>query len=290
LVAPFRGDTVAIWDQTAGRLALFGPGAAFLRAQPVTLSAPVVGRPLAFAFPDASVEAWTMTSPGGATARAETQSYVLSVRGGAATADTLLTQAGPLSMLFDTSAAGTIAAPLQRRPFVSFFRTGAFIAGRNDRAVIEMYDPSGRRQRSVALPIPAPAHVTHADRDAFADSARRSLEQQMASRNLDDTVRVRLRQMAEPLIRDAVFPDTRQLYDQLLLDEKESTVWVLLPATGPAYDRTWMICSLTEISYCRTQTIPHQGAVLAVAIHGTAVYAIEQTRDGLSRVAKYDSQ
>jgi hypothetical protein len=76
----------------------------------------------------------------------------------------------------------------------------------------------------------------------------------------------------------------------LLLDDKEETVWVLMPGTGPSYTRTWYICALTEMSFCRTQLVPHQGSVVAVAIVGGAMYAIEQSADGVPRIAKYDSQ
>ena len=139
------------------------------------------------------------------------------------------------------------------------------------------------------LPLPEPGRVTAADRAAFTDSARRAIEREMEARAYDDSVRVGIRQMFEPVLRDATFPDTRQRFDQLVLDEKEATVWIQLPGTGASYTRTWFICSLTDMSFCRTQVIPHQGAVVAVAIHGGSVYAVEQLRDGGVRVARYGS-
>jgi hypothetical protein len=293
LVAPFRGDTVAVWDRGAARIALFAPGGTFLRAQPAPLAEATTGLPLALSVPlsDGTVRAWTLAFPGSPGARRDPRSYVITMQPDGAVRDSLLAVSGPQSTWYDTAGLyGHLPAPLQRKPFVTFFQNGGFIAGTNATAQLTVYDSGGHAQRTISLPLQPPPRVTTLDRDAFLDSARKGFEREMEQAQIDDTVRAKLRDLIAPLLRDATYPEVRQQYDQLLLDEGENTVWVLLPGSGATYDRTWLICSLSEYSFCRTQTIPHQGAVLAVAIRGAAVYAIEQARDGLVRIAKYDSQ
>jgi hypothetical protein len=292
LMKAFRADTVALWDPVQQRLTLFVGDSA--RAFPMEIPEVPFGRVLDLSLPlkDGSVRAWTSVYP--ATADNVVQrSYVIVAHLNGVARDSIAAFAGVQSVFYQSAegAYGRFDTPLQRRPFVSFFQDGGFVAGRNDEAQIGVYDPSGRLTRSVNLPLPPAGTVTKADRDAYADSIKRTVERGMESQHTDDSVRVRFRAEIDRMLKnDVTFPALRQRYDLLVLDEKEQTVWVLMPGSGPGYTRTWYICALTEMSFCRTQLVPHQGSVVAVSIRGGVVYAIEQSRDGVPRIAKYDSQ
>jgi hypothetical protein len=287
----FRADTVALWDYVQQRMTLFAGDTS--HSLPVSIPEAQFGRVFDFSLPlaDSSMRFWTIVYPATADNLAQ-RSYVVTARDSVAR-DTIAAFAGVQSVFYQSGDGvyGRFDTPLQRRPFVSFFRNGGFVAGRNDDPAIGVYDSTGMLVRSVNLPLPPPATVTRADRDAYADSVKRTVERGLASQQADDSVRVRFRTEIDRMLKDDVtFPATRPRFDMLLLDEKEETVWVLMPGAGKSYTRTWYICALTEMSFCRTQLVPHQGAVVAVAIVGSAMYAIEQSADGVPRIAKYDSQ
>ena len=202
--------------------------------------------------------------------------------------DSLLVMRAPTSIAYDAPFGfGAFDAPLARRPFVAFAPDGGFVAGNSDNDRLDVYDAAGKLRGSLQLPLPAALPVTRADRDAYADSVKRAVDREMTSQNVEDSLRVQFRPQLDTLLRTVAFPTTMQRYDQLILDDRAATVWLLLPARGVSYARTWFVCALAEPVACRTVSVQHQGAVVAATLRDGALYTIEQTLDGARRIAKY---
>jgi hypothetical protein len=151
-----------------------------------------------------------------------------------------------------------------------------------------MCDPSGREVRTIELAIPAAGAVTKADRDAYADSVRRFTDAEMEVLHYNPPEIKQYRAQIETYVKeDAVFPAKRQLYDRLVLDASERSLWVLLPGTGKNYARTWEVYSAVDGTFERRVTVPHKGAVIDSAVKDGVLYAVEQPLGRTGRVAKY---
>ena len=173
------------------------------------------------------------------------------------------------------------------RPFAAFLGDTGFVLGFNDREIVSLYDSVAGIRRTVKLPLGDATLATKADRDAYADSIKRSAEREMDALQYDLSLRNRYRAEVDRLLAELKYPVRRQLFDLLAVDERGDALWVLLPGRDASYARTWMVCTFTDMSFCRTLRVPHKGAVTAVAIRGGAMYAIERALDSAPRVAKY---
>lgn len=261
---------------------------ALLRSGPVPQPAPARVPAMSRVLDDGTMRAWTMTLPQGLAEPRTTRSYVVTVRADGTVLDTLLRAPG-LQLAFYASDVtfGAHIAPLQRRPFVLFLPGGGFLAGNNDHDRLDVYDAAGMRQRTVTLPLPEPRSVSRADRVAYADSVTRSMEREMNAMQYADSLRAVHRAELARMLRDVEYPALRQRYDQLAFDEREQVVWAAVPSAATSYARTWFVCALTTTSFCRTVSVPHQGAVLAAVVRDGVLYAIERPAGGAARVAKY---
>jgi hypothetical protein len=289
-VGAYAGDTIAVYDRSLMRLTLLHSDGELVRTRSLLVSEHLVGRLFSFSqlLSDGSMRLWTTTFPMPDATLKQHRSYVLALRPDGTVRDSIARFDGMQSLFYEGDLTGRFDAPLQRKPFVVFLKEGGFIIGNNDHARLDAFDADGRRLRTISLPLPPAASVTSADRKAYADSIRHSAEDEMETLHYDDALRAQFRTRIDQLLRDVQFPATRQRYDQLVLDDREQAVWVLPPAAGTSYARTWFVCTLTEMSTCRTVAVPHSGAVVSAAVRNGTLYTIERTQDGLSRVAKYE--
>jgi hypothetical protein len=285
----FYGDTVALWDRRLQRLMLYAPNGMFSRHVALRVPEATEGRLLAFSptVRDGTTNVLVSRFPT-IGAQQDLQSYVLSVSATGDVRDTLATSIGFASVFWQASfGAGRFDSPMQRKPLIAFFEDGGFILGRNDTASADIYDARGAKRRSILLPLPAPAKVEQTDRVAYVDSIKRSSEREMLAQRYGPTLQARFSQQVEILVKEIKYPALRQQYDQLVLAEPEGTIWVLLPGIGRSYARTWLVCDVTGGRLLRRVMVPHHAAVIAAVVHDGALYAIEQSVDGIPRVAKY---
>jgi hypothetical protein len=284
VIAP---DTVAVWDARLQVLNEYTAGGALAGSRAIRAPEASYGRAGGAArAPNGSLLLRTVKPY--PPPSAEERIHLLAVTPNGDVRDSILSLDGAHYITYEAAFAfGRHDAPLQRRPFVVFFRDASFLVGRNDSARVDLYDQSGGRVRSIVLPLPGAHIVTRADRAAYADSIRASTEREMAQLQYDDALRARVRAEIETMLRGVRYPAMRQRYDRLLLDDRNQAMWVLLPGAGAEYDRTWMICSLTAFSFCSTASVQHRGAVIDAAVSGGALYTIERARDGRVRVVKY---
>jgi hypothetical protein len=286
--ARFGTDTVVVYDRAAQQLFHFSASGEFAGARPMVVDEAIYGRVNNVARSGASgaLLAWTVRYPTPADKRE--RAYILAINPDGTVRDTVLAVAPPASIMYDASfAAGRFDAPLQVRPFVAFLGDTGLALGFNDREIVSVYDSLAGIRRTVKLPLTEPATVTRADRDAYADSIKRSAEREMDALQYDLSLRNRYRAEVDRVVAELAYPARRQLFDLLAVDERAESLWVLLPGRDASYARTWMVCTFTEMSFCRTLRVPHKGAVTAVAIRGGAMYAIERALDSAPRVAKY---
>lgn len=95
------------------------------------------------------------------------------------------------------------------------------------------------------------------------------------------------RPSAEQVLHGITLPlPTGTQSEMIVQDESADAAWVLL-AGARGVPRTWLFCTLSATSVCRSLVVPHQGDVVGAAFHASAVYAIERLADGMLRIAKY---
>ncbi|HKS07852.1 MAG TPA: hypothetical protein VJR92_16230 [Gemmatimonadaceae bacterium] len=286
--ARFGADTVVVYDRAAQQLFYYSANGEFVRARPMAIDESVYGRvqDVARSSVNGALLAWTFRYPSAADKRE--RAYVVAMHPEGTVRDTVLAVAPPASILYEASfATGRFDAPLHVRPFTAFLGDTGFVLGFNDRETVSLYDSLAGIRRTVKLPLGEPAPVTKADRDAYADSIKRSAEREMDALQYDLSLRNRYRAEVDRVLAELKYPERRQLFDLLAVDERGESLWVLLPGRDASYARTWMVCTFTDMSFCRTLRVPHKGAVTAVAIRGGALYAIERALDSAPRVAKY---
>lgn len=291
IAARFASDTVAIYDRAAQQLFYFAATGEFARARPVVVSESVFGRVQGTAPANAggALLAWTVKLPN--PADKHERSYIVSIGADGVVRDSVLAMGAPQSIMYEASfAAGRFDAPLQRRPFVVFLGDTGLVLGFNDRETVSVYDTLGGIRRLITLPIPEPGAVARTDREAYADSIKRGAEREMDALQYDLSLRTRYRVEVDRILAELVYPAERQHFDMLAVDERSGALWVLLPGRNVSYARTWLVCTFTDMSICRTVRVPHKGAVVSVAIFGGALYAIERALDRDPRVAKYAAQ
>ena len=286
--ARFGADSVVVYDRAAQHLLYFTAAGEFARARPMVVDEAVFGRVHEFARARGNdgMLAWTIRYP--TPADKSERAYVLAMNADGTVRDSVLAVAPPASIMYEASfAAGRFNAPLQARPFTVFLGDTGLVIGFNDRETVSVYDSLGGIRRTVRLPFADAGSVTKGDRDAYADSIKRSTEREMDELQYDLSLRNRYRAEVDRVLSELKYPAHRQLFDLLAVDERDESLWVLLPGRELSYTRTWMVCTFTEMSFCRTVRVPHRGAVASVAIRSGAMYAIERTLDGAQRVAKY---
>ncbi len=222
--ASLRGDTVGVWDGALQRLSLFLANGEFAGSRslsvPEFLDGSVAGLAPG-ATPGTLLALTTKSSPIGE--KTDDLDRILTLRADGSVRDSLAAMPGSQWVTYQAGdSLVRVGAPQQRRAFAGFFRDGGFLIASSDDARVDVYDASGRRLRTVTLPLPAPAGVTKSDRDAYADSVRRSSDREMEMLHTDDSLRVRVRADIDRMLRDGVtFPAMRQRYDRLVLDERE---------------------------------------------------------------------
>ena len=288
------GARVVLWDHVLQRASVFSETGEFERLQTLRLPEGPFGSVLGLTMTrqDSVALAWTSVQPRMGNERPR-QSFVFSIGRNGTVRDSLAVLEGFDSIRFQARMGqGTLDsrfdAPLQRRPFVVFLPDGGFLTGRNDGSGLTRHAASGRAVRTIPLPIPRPGRVTSRDRSAYMDSIRLSAERELEGTRSNETFRKAFWEAFDGNIDRAVkYPETRQWYDQLILDDTAQHLWVQLPSHDESYTRTWLEVGLADGAPRRRITVPHKGAVVAAAIQGDSLIAIERSRDAFPRIARY---
>ena len=288
LMAPAGGDSVLLYDRSLERISVYTGEGKFAFTTPMRLSSAAFSDVTSLNFGGGTVRAWMSHFPSAADPEA-LPSHVVRIRADGKTRDTLATLEGVSSVYWGSTFSGShIPVPTARRAVVAFTRDGGFVVGYTNEARVVLHDSAGRVVRTIELGLPAALAVTKGDRDAYADSVRRFTDAEMDVLHYESAERKQFRSQIETYVKeDAVFPERRQLYDRLVLDASEGSLWVLLPGTGKNYARTWEVYAMTDGSLARRVTVPHKGAVVDAAVKDGVLYAVERTLAGASRVAKY---
>jgi hypothetical protein len=288
------GAQVVLWDRVLQRASVFAESGKFERLQTLRLPEGPFGRVLGLTMTrqDSVALVWTSVQPRMGNEQAR-QSFVFSIGRNGTVHDSLAVLEGFDSIRFQARMGkgmldSRFDAPLQRRPFVVFLPDGGFLTGRNDGPSLTRYTASGRTVRTIPLPIPRPGRVTSRDRSAYMDSIRLSAERELEGTRSNEAFRKEFWQAFDANINRAVkYPETRQSYDHLILDDTAQHLWVQLPSHDESYTRTWLEVGLADGAPRRRITVPHKGAVVAAAIVGDSLIAIERSRDAFPRIARY---
>jgi hypothetical protein len=289
------GGRVLLWDRSLQRASIFTEVGKFDHLQTLRLPEGAFGTvlDLTLGANDSVALVWTNRQPrmGNDVTR---RSFVYSMGHDGAVLDSLATLEGFGSIRFQASMGkgamldSRFDAPLQRRPFVVFLPDGGFVTGTNDGPRLTRYDARGRAVRTIPLPLPRPSRVTSNDRAAYMDSIRRSATNELKGTRATPEFSTAFWKAFESNIERAVeYPDTRQWFDELILDDTAQHLWVQLPRHDENYSRTWLEVRLADGTTRRSITIPHRGAVVAAAVGGDSLIAIERSREAFPRVARY---
>jgi len=265
-------DTIAVWDQTLRRVTLFESAGTFLASFPLGLSPSREGRVEGFRL-DQQLLVWTNNYPAGVFRPNEQRSYVWRVDRATGSADSIIVLPGPQSIIIrDDRSSSRIDAPFQRRPFVVFSQGHGIFVASNDSDVVRRYSVQGKVVASLRLQVPAtPVHES--DRAAYLDSARAGYFEELSQQPLSPEQReFFVRRWSE--IQNAVrFPEARQRFDLLLLDDR-GHLWIQLPSLRQTYERRWRHYSpagtlLEEVH------VPHFGNVSSATIRDGVLYTTE---------------
>jgi hypothetical protein len=281
-------DTVLVWDNQLQRVSVHAADGSFITNWALTwphatlgfvmgIDTPIRGGPLrVWSVKDSSV----VSGP--------TASVVVQMDAGGRVRDTVALYPGPQSIVYSAAVGtGRLDAPFRRRPFVLFQRDGGFVAGDTRTPALVAHDPSGQK-RVQDLSLPPASPVTADDRRAYVDSVLTAARHNMDELQYGQTLKARFAEAIQDVLSRVAYPATRQTYDLIALDPDANHVWVLLPAWGASYRRTWKVFRMADGSEVRSVSVSHQGAVWAAAVRGTSLYAIERSRDMDTRLARYD--
>jgi hypothetical protein len=285
-LASMGPDSLVLLDRGLQRVTSYESNGRFVSQRTVTLPEVSMGNVIAVAAADSAYSVWLHQYPNELDPLA-LQSVVLRLEVNAR--DTIARFDGLPSIYWGSSFAGSrIAPPMQRRPLVAFMPQGGFVAGMNDSAVVRRYDASGKELRSFGLTLPVPPAVSKGDRDAYADSVRKTTEQEILTLRYNTPEQTRYRaQIAAYLEDDVVFPPRRQLFDHITVDPVGEWLWVLASGTGKAYARTWDVYSIETGTLSKRVSVPHKGAIVSAVVRDGVLYAVERPLAGPSRIAKY---
>ena len=286
---------VVLWDRVLQRASIFTEAGKFDHLQTLRLTEGAFGRvmDLTLASNDSVGLVWTNRQPriGDEVTR---HSFVFSMGSDGTLRDSLARLEGFDSIRFQASMGKNATldsrfdAPLQRRPYVVFLPDGGFISGRNDGPRLTRHDANGRVVQTISLSIPEPGRVTSRDRAAYLDSIRQSASLELEGTRATPEFREAFWKAFDRNIDRAVeYPETRQWYDELILDDTAQRLWVQLPRHDESYTRTWLEVGLSDGRPLRRITIPHGGSVVAAAVIGDSLIAIERSRDAVPRIARY---
>lgn len=288
VVGPSNAQSVAVFDKQRLRVRTYTTDGSAREFSDVRLPEAATGRISGIALTSAGLRVWLQQYPN-ANDPQSLQSMVIAFNQSGTKRDTLARLDGVPSIYWgSTFAASHLGIPHHRRSLVAFSPDGGFVTGMSDGSTVSVFDAHGTAVREVQLEAQAARAINNADKDAYADSVKRTTDREMESLHYNVPEKKKYQaQIATYLREDIVFPAQRQLYDRFIVDASGEFLWVQISGTGKNYARTWEVYSLRTGTFSRRVTIPHKGAVISAAVSDNALYAIEQPLDGASRVVKY---
>jgi hypothetical protein len=291
IAGPASGASVAIFDRDAQRFRSYAQDGAPRELRDLRFPEANTGEVSAVALTPSGARAWVYQFPNAADP-GSLSSLVIAFNSETARRDTLLVLDGIPSIYWGSSFGGShLGVPHHRRPLVAFAPDGGFAAGYSDSSTVAVRDPAGRLVREIQLEFVAARAVNNADKDAYADSVRKSTDREMIALHYNEPEKKKYQaQISTYLREDVTYPAQRQLYERFVIDASGAYLWVELTASGKNYTRSWEVYSLKTGAFEKRLTVPHKGAVSSAAVHSGALYVVEQSLDGNARVAKYAEQ
>jgi hypothetical protein len=288
---PASGASVAIFDRDRQRVRSYAGDGASRELRDLRFPEATTGEVASIALTSLGVRALVYQFPN-ASDPGSLSSLVLAFNPENARRDTLLILDGIPSIYWGSSFAGShLGVPHHRRPLVAFAPDGSFAAGHSDGSTVALRDERGKLVREVQLEFLAARAVNSGDKDAYADSVRKSTDREMIALHYNEPEKKKYQaQIATYLREDVTFPAQRQLYERFVIDASGESLWVELTGSGKNYTRSWEVYSLKTGAFEKRLAVPHKGAVISAAVQAGALYVVEQLLDGSARVAKYAEQ
>ena len=288
---PAPGASVAIFDRGRQRIRSYADDGASRELRDVRFPEATTGEVSAIALTPLGVKAWVYQYPN-ASDPGSLSSMVIAFNPENARRDTLLILDGIPSIYWGSSFAGShLGIPHHRRPLVAFAPDGGFVAGYSDGSAVALRDERGRLVREIQLEFLAARAVNNGDKDAYADSVRKSTDREMIALRYNEPEKKKYQaQISTYLREDVTYPAQRQLYERFVVDANGQSLWVEHTGAGKNYTRSWEVYSLSTGAFEKRLTVPHKGAVISAAVKAGALYVVEQSLDGSARVAKYAEQ
>jgi hypothetical protein len=95
-------------------------------------------------------------------------------------------------------------------------------------------------------------------------------------------------QKIERMLRDIPFAATFPRFERIARDAS-GAFWVQLVASSTSHERIWEVYGATGGNRLRRIRVPHRANVVSAVVHADAIFATELNRDGLWRIAVYQS-
>jgi hypothetical protein len=291
MAGPASGASVAILDRDRQRVRSYASDGAARELRDLRFPESTTGEVGAVALTATGVRAFVFQFPN-AIDPGSLSSLVVAFNPESARRDTLLVLDGIPSIYWGSAFGGShLGVPHHRRPLVAFAPNGGFVAGYSDGSAVAVRDAAGKMIREIQLEVLAARALNNGDKDAYADSVRKSTDREMIALHYNAPEKKKYQaQIATYLREDVAYPAQRQLYERLVVDASGEFLWVELTGSGKNYARSWEIYSLGSGAFVKRVTVPHKGAVSSAAVHSGALFVVERSLDGNARVAKYAGQ
>lgn len=274
LVAAWGTDSVVIWDQHLRRISILAAGGSLGRVVSLPVTA-VNGRLGGIFYRDGALRVWTNPYPiafGDVTADSIAHVWD-AVPGSTSLNAPLLSFPGPVSTIMrDETTFSRVDAPVRRRPIVVSTADGQLLVGSTGSDTVTVHGWDGAATDTLVLGIEGES-VTDADRTRYADSVRKSFEDELAGQQLGAELNAFFRQRAEDITEAAEWPSTRQRID-LMVAGDSGELWVLLPSFDAGYAREWRVYR-RDGSVRAVYRVPHAGSVRAAAVTGDTLTTLE---------------
>lgn len=274
LVASWGSDSVVFWDQHLRRVSILAASGALGRVVSLPVTA-VNGRVGGIFYRAGSLRVWTNPYPiafGDVTADSIAHVWD-AVPGSTSLGTPLMSFAGPVSTIMrDETTFSRVDAPVRRRPMVVSTADGQLLVGSTGSDTVTVHGWDGAVTDTLVLGI-AGEPVTAEDRTRYADSVRKSFEDELAGQQLGAELNAFFRQRAKEIADAAEWPATRQRID-LMVAGDSGELWVLLPGFDSGYEREWRVFR-RDGSVRAVYRVPHAGSVRAAAVSGDTLTTLE---------------
>lgn len=279
-------DSVGVWDRQLQRMSFFGKNGEFLSYREIALAIDSHGFMTAVGFRNDTTMVVTANYTGPAPSPLDNRAMFWRFVGTGPRADSLLAMPGTRMNVFRQDGYATrYLSPFTPHAYAFFGLPGRVLVGYGGHDEITVYDHDMTRVATVGLDLPS-LSVTGQDRNAFADSLSKALEDNVTRSGVGPSDRSRMRTINRRIVRDLDFPSTHPLYVDAFLGV-DQLLWIRPAAKTDAEYLEWRGYATDTFRHERSVYLPNDGVILNTRTDGRSFFLTMQDELGRSYLAKY---